>query len=112
MGFGGRVVADQVVGWVSYVILLVTLVTEGWAMLHCVTRRADAFPVVGRLSKGTWVVITGGAFIFTLLTGASYVYGGGLLTTLLAYIGIIAALVYLLDIRPALRDVTEGRNNW
>ncbi len=112
MGFGGEVVADQIVGWISYVILLATLVIEGLAAVHCATRRADAFPVVGRLSKGTWMIITIGAFLFTLLTGASYVYGGSFLTTMVAFAGIVAALIYLLDVRPALRDVTEGRNNW
>ncbi len=35
-----------------------------------------------------------------------------MITSILAVIAITVALVYLLDVRPAIRDATEGRGNW
>jgi hypothetical protein len=108
--------ADTVVQYVSWVILAVTLVVECTAFVHCVTRRADAFPVVGRFPKAIWVLMTGGAIAFTVLSGYSTIVsaGGyfGPLTGIIAVIAIAVSLVYLLDLRPALRDVTQGGNNW
>jgi len=113
MDFGRAYTADTVVAWVTFAIVVVSIVVEGSAFVHCATRRADAFPVVGRLSKAVWMLITGAAFAFTMLTGASYAaFGGGFLTTIIAFVGLACSLVYLLDLRPALRDVTEGRGNW
>ncbi len=58
--------------WVADAFLIVTVIAEALAFVHCVTRRADAFPVVGRLTKGSWVLMTLGALIFTLLTSVSF----------------------------------------
>jgi hypothetical protein len=101
---------------VGYAIVVLTLVIEAAAFLHCVSRRADAFPVVGRYSKVIWVLMTGGALAFTMLSGYSTVVSPtgfvGPLTSIVSAIALVVALVYLLDMRPALREVTEGRGNW
>jgi hypothetical protein len=109
--------ANTVVHYVSLVILAVTLVVEVLAFVHCVSRRADAFPVVGRFPKAIWVLMTGGAVAFTVLSGYATVAsssGGtfGIFTGMIAMIAMVVALVYLLDIRPALRDVAQGGNSW
>jgi hypothetical protein len=108
--------ADNVVYYVGLVILVVTVVVELTAFVHCATRRADAFPVVGRLSKAMWVLMTGGAIAFTALSGYSTIVNStgflGPLTAIVACIALTVALVYLLDMRPALRDVIRGGNNW
>jgi uncharacterized protein DUF2516 len=109
--------APTVVLYVSLVILAVTLVVEATAFVHCVTRRADAFPVVGRFPKAIWVLMTGGAVAFTVLSGFATVASGsggtfGIFTGMIAMVAMVIALVYLLDVRPALRDVTQGGNNW
>jgi hypothetical protein len=65
---------------------------------------------VGGLSKGAWLAITTAALVFTLLFGG--VGGGGVFGLFFATIGVAAALVYLLDIRPALRDAVDGSGPW
>jgi Protein of unknown function (DUF2516) len=108
--------AYYVVLYTSRVVLVVTLVIELSAFVHCVTRRAEAFPVVGRFSKAIWCLMTGGAIAFTVLFGyptlASPNGSFGPLTGMISVIAITVSLVYLLDLRPALREVTEGRGNW
>jgi len=122
--FGTPIVAYQVVTIVSFVILVVSFVVELIAFVHCATRRSEAFPVVGRLSKGTWTLMTGAAFLFTLfgaaisgvfrgvLSGGFSYVSGGFLTTILAFIALGISMVYLLDIRPAIRDVLDNRGGW
>ena len=109
--------APTVVQYVSLVVLAVTVVVEVTAFVHCATRRADAFPIVGRFPKAIWVLMTGGTVVFTVLSGFATVAsptGGtfGIFTGMLAIVAMTVALVYLMDIRPALRDVTQGGNSW
>jgi hypothetical protein len=109
-------VAAYVVHYVSLLILAVTLIVELSAFLHCVSRRAEAFPVVGKLTKAIWVLMTGGALAFTILSGYSTIASPtgylGPLTAMVSVLAMTISLVYLLDIRPALREVTEGRGGW
>jgi hypothetical protein len=105
-------VADRVVYWANLIVLGVTVLVEAFAFVSCVTRRADAFPVVGKLTKGTWVLMTLGALVFTLLTYSTFLFGGNIVFSLIALAGITVALVYILDVRPAIRDVVDGHGSW
>lgn len=89
--------------WVQRALLLVVLVVEIVAFINCLTQRAEAFPVVGSIPKGGWLGLTGGAIFFTLLLGPFTIFG---------LVAIAAALIYLLDVRPALRDAVDGHGSW
>jgi hypothetical protein len=93
-----------VTGYVAIVLLAVALVVEIWAFAHVVTRRSSAFAAVGSIPKGAWVALTGGALVLTLLFGV--------VRSALGAIAVAIALVYLLDVRPALRDAVDGRGSW
>ena len=67
-----------------------------------------ARPVVGPLSKNGWLAILGGAVLLTMVCG---VIGQGPFS-IFALAAIAAAAVYLLDVRPALREATDGSGNW
>jgi hypothetical protein len=84
-------------------IMIVLVVIEAVAFVHCLRQRADAFPVVGSLSKQAWLAILGGAILATLLCGVIHIFG---------FIAVTAAAVYLLDVRPALRDAVDGTGPW
>jgi hypothetical protein len=99
---------DEVQYYVSLITMVVFLAVEGWALVHCLTQRADAFPVVGSLSKGGWLAILAGAVLVTLLCGNPN-FGG---VSMFSFIAVGAALIYLLDVRPALRDATDGSGSW
>jgi Protein of unknown function (DUF2516) len=97
----------QVEEFVILVTLIAFVVIEAFAFVNCLTQRADAFPVVGSLSKNAWLAILGGSVLLTLLCS---VYT--LRISIFAFAAITATLVYLLDVRPALRDATDGSGSW
>lgn len=94
----------QVASWMHLGVLIVLVVIEVVAFINCLTQRADAFPVVGSLTKPAWLAILGGAVLFSVLCG--------LRLPILAFAGVTAAAIYLLDVRPALRDATDGSGSW
>ncbi len=88
-----------ITGYINLIVTLFALIIEGVAFVHCLTQRADAFQAVGTLTKGLWLGLTGGAVVLTLLFSWTSLFG---------VIGVVAAAVYLLDVRPALREATNG----
>ncbi|PZM92482.1 MAG: DUF2516 domain-containing protein [Actinobacteria bacterium] len=89
---------------IDLALLVFALVIEGVAFVHCLTQRADAFTAIDTLPKGAWLAILGICLLLTLL-------GFGVLS-IFGLIGIAASLIYLLDVRIGLRDVTNGRGFW
>ena len=100
----GPIFVWQILSWVNFILFLAILVVEIVAFVNCLTQRAEAFPVVGNIPKGGWLLLTGGALFFTFFVG--------LLFPLIAMVAVACALVYLLDVRPALRDAVDGHGSW
>ena len=59
-----------------------------WALVDCATRPTAAFPLHNKLTKVAWLVILALALLF-----------GGL--GILGIAGTVAAIVYLVDVKPA-----------
>lgn len=83
------------------VIGLGTLVASAWAFIDCLRARPDAFPAIGRQSKGLWLALTGGATLVSLATFSPI--------GILGIASMVIAGVYLLDIRPKIVEITSGR---
>lgn len=96
---------DPIIGWVNLLLIAFAFIIEVVAFGHCLLQRPDAFSAINTLPKGAWLALIGGSALLTLLTWTS-----GL--SIIALIGITIAAVYLLDVRPALRDVIDGRGSW
>ena len=103
----GFIFYDTVHDFVDLVLLIGMLVIEVVALVNCLTQRSDAFPVVGSLSKPAWLAILGGGVLLTLIC---FLQSPRL--SIFAFAAITAAAIYLLDVRPALRDATDGSGNW
>lgn len=89
---------------IDMVLLVFALIVEGVAFVHALTQRSDAFSAIGTLPKVGWLVILALSMLLTLfLFGPISIFG---------LIGITAALVYLLDVRVGLRDLTDGKGFW
>ena len=69
-----------------------------WALVDACTRPQPAYVAAGKLTKVAWVAILAAA---VLLGGADVMGIFGLL-------GTVAAIVYLVDVRPAVRELRRG----
>ena len=87
----------------NYFLIAVNLVLLGlavWAFADAAIRPAAAFPAAGKLTKPAWLGITGISVGLCML-------GVGLLG-LLGGVVAIAVIVYLVDVRPAVRGIRPG----
>ncbi len=94
-----------VLSWLNLVLFIFAAAIEVAAFVHCLLQRPDAFRAVGTLSKGLWLLLTGGGVFLTLIVLSSP-------TGILGLIGVTAAAVYLLDVRPALKEASGGTAGW
>ena len=88
------------------VFLLLYLAAQAltvWAFVDALVRPANGFVATGKLTKPAWVAITGLAAVILFLTKNPI--------ALLGLPAIIAAVVYLVDVRPAVRGLRRG-NSW
>ncbi|SDG01714.1 DUF2516 family protein [Klenkia brasiliensis] len=85
------------------VILYAVLALGAWATVDAIIRPAAGYVAVGKLTKPAWVAIT------ALATVIVYAFGVLSFLGLPAVVGII---VYLVDVRPALRGLQSGNSSW
>jgi len=78
-----------------------------YAFAHAVLQRADAYTAADRMTKPAWMGITGGGSAAMILFGA---FGGGGPGMLFWIAGLVAVLVYIVDVRPKLIEVQRGHN--
>ena len=90
-------------GLINLVVFYATLALAVWAFVDAIIRPAAAFVAAGKLSKPGWMAITGIATLVLLWQGP------------LSFLGlpaVIAAVVYLVDVRPAVRGLPRGNSSW
>ncbi len=92
---------DDVYFWVNWVLYWGFVALRGWAIADCAVRKAAAFPAVDKLTKPAWLAIT---IISGGLGSLFYIQP----LHIISLISVIAALVYLTDVRPAVREVSGG----
>jgi hypothetical protein len=78
------------------------LALGAWAFIDALVRPAASFVAAGKLTKPGWVAITGIAIAVVYFFGLMSFFG---------LPAIIAAIVYLVDVRPAVRGLRRG-NSW
>jgi hypothetical protein len=89
-------------GWLLQVLSWAVVALALWAFVDALVRPATGFSAAGKLSKPAWAGITGVA--------AAVLYWFGALS-FLGLPAIVAAVVYLVDVRPAVRGLRRG-NSW
>ncbi|MGY1740893.1 MULTISPECIES: DUF2516 family protein [unclassified Blastococcus] len=88
-------------GLVYAVLYYGTLAVALWAFVDALTRPATAYVAAGKLTKPGWLGITGAAaVVLYLFTPMSF----------LGLPAVIAAVVYLVDVRPAVRGLRRGNS--
>lgn len=81
------------------------LVMSIFALAHAALQRPDAYSAADKQTKQFWLIILGisvaiqfiNLFMFSLM--------------LLVLVGVIASIVYIVDVRPAVEAVSRGRGS-
>lgn len=84
-------------------VRLVCIAVAAWSLVDCALRPTAAFVAAGKLTKPAWLAITAGAIVVLWLFGPLSLFG---------IVAIVAAIVYLVDVRPAVREVQGGGGRW
>jgi hypothetical protein len=93
-----------VTGVIYLVIYWACMGANVFAFIDALRRRPDAFIAVDRQTKPIWLMILGGSLVAQWLFNA---LSAGVLS-ILGLAAIVATLVYLVDVRRKLIDVTKG----
>jgi len=104
MAYSSPLFYDDVVAYLNLLVLIFSLIIQAVALIHCLTQRGDGFQAIGTLPKGAWAAILAVCIVLTLLVSSAIGIFG--------LIGIAAALIYLLDVRPGLKDLSDGKGFW
>ncbi|SHG32002.1 Protein of unknown function [Jatrophihabitans endophyticus] len=93
--------------WTNIVVYWGLVALRAWALVDCLTRKTAAFPAVDKLTKPAWVAIL---LIAGLLgTFFSSPATPGAVVSIFSLASVVAAMIYLADVRPAVREVSGGR---
>lgn len=92
-------------GVLTLIIGVLMLGTQAFALVDATRQRTDAFTAAGKLTKPLWLTILGVAAAI----GVIFIFAPFHFVALIAF---VAAAVYLVDVRPAVRAITgRGGNN-
>lgn len=93
-------------GWFDGLLLGVVhwgvVALAAWALVDALIRPAPAYVAAGKLTKPAWAAITAVALVLAYFVATF---------SFLWLPAVIAAIVYLVDVRPALRGLRRGNNN-
>jgi hypothetical protein len=95
----------EIFGHVQSVVLwaltLASLGLKGYAFVDALRVPTDAYPAAGKLTKNLWMVFLGVALAvnIVLLSPLNFIN----------ILGVVAAAVYLVDVRPAVKAIGGGR---
>lgn len=87
-------------GSLTYWATIALLLLKVFCLIDAAVRREDAYRAADKQKKVFWVVLLAAAVVWDFFFGA--------LIGILSIAGLIAAIVYLVDVRPALKQV-DGR---
>ncbi|MFC9158873.1 DUF2516 family protein [Streptomyces bauhiniae] len=83
---------------------IVLMALAAFGLFDAAFRREDAFRAAGKQTKVFWLVILGIALV------VSYLFS---ILSILPIAGAVASIVYLVDVRPAVKALTGGnRGGW
>jgi hypothetical protein len=97
--YPGRVRLDD---WIFLIVYTLAVPVGIFAFIHAALQRRDAYTAADKLTKPAWLGITGGAsalLLLNLMVSESM---------LLYLVGLVAVLVYLVDVKPAVTEVQRG----
>ncbi|HVL83058.1 MAG TPA: DUF2516 family protein [Pseudonocardia sp.] len=95
----------------AYILLgiyFLAIPVGGYAFVHALMQRADAFTAADKLTKPAWLGITGAGLAVLILVQGGLNNRAGIFWLA----GLIAVLVYIVDVKPAVVGVQGGGQRW
>jgi hypothetical protein len=83
-----------------WLLSMALILFSGFALVDAAIRREDAYRAADKQTKVFWLVILGLAFVVNLIFN---------ILSFLPIIGLIATIVYMVDVRPAVRQISGPR---
>ncbi|GAA2843143.1 DUF2516 family protein [Nonomuraea rubra] len=114
---------DMINGVFNLLFLVLAVAIFGmsiYALVHALRVPANAFVSAGKLQKNLWLLILGLATLFSAAGALSYfqafmVVGGaqfiGIGLGLFSIAAVIAATIYIVDVKPAVKGMGGGRGS-
>jgi len=90
-------------GFLLLAVWVASLGVSAWALIDALVRPAAGYVAAGKLTKPAWVGITAVGLIFDYIAKSPL--------SMFWMISMVAAAVYLVDVRPAVRGLQRGGNN-
>jgi hypothetical protein len=90
----------QFSGLLTQVLAIAALLFQGFAFINSLIHPAAAYRAADKWTKPGWTIVTFLALLLVIVFGPISIFGVG---------GIVASIVYIVDVRPALREVSGGR---
>jgi hypothetical protein len=91
----------EIQGMILMVATLAIFAAQGWAFVDAISHKPEVYVAADKLTKNAWLIILGVAL------AAHMIFWHPI--SLLNLAGTVAALVYLVDVRPTLRSYAAGR---
>ena len=91
---------ESLSGLVLTIVSLAQLVALVFGLTHAVRVRSDAFTAAGKQSKKFWMALLAVSLILRLTISSPL--------DLFGVIASVAAIVYIVDVRPAVNEVLRG----
>jgi hypothetical protein len=88
--------------WILFVLSWAAIPVGLFAFIHAAVQKADAFAAAGKRTKPFWLGVTAGG---TVACAVFQLYGP---IGILWIPGLVAVLVYIVDVKPAVAEVQRG----
>ncbi|WP_079084916.1 DUF2516 family protein [Streptomyces dysideae] len=82
-----------------WLLSVALILFSGFALVDAAMRREDAYRAADKKTKPFWLIVLGLAFVVNLIFN---------ILSFLPIIGLIATIVYMVDVRPAIRSLPGG----
>lgn len=107
---------SQIQGWLVLILSVAAFVLSLISFIHAAATKPNVFIAADKRTKVFWMMITGGATLLGFLSISDVFMRGGFLLLILP---LVAAGIYLTDVRPALTQYKKrprggqgGPNGW
>jgi hypothetical protein len=101
---------NNLLSLIFWLLSIGAFILSVWALIHAVRVPSRAFAAAGKQTKQLWLIILGFATLFTFAAAVNFGGTGASLPSLFTIAAVIAAGIYLADVKPAVNEYRSGGN--